>query len=314
MTKGKKSSRKPKLITGIIIATLLVVTVFIAFNRSNFLVLNPAGEVASQQRELMVIATLLMLIVVIPVFFMTFFFAWHYREGNHKAKYRPEWSHNSLAEFTWWTVPLIIISVLGVIIWQSSHALDPYKPLEQTKKPLTVQVVALEWKWLFIYPEYNIATVNYLQIPEKTPVNFEITADAPMNSFWIPQLGGQVYAMAGMETKLHLIADKTGEYQGSSANLSGSGFSGMKFKAISSSESDFHKWVSGAQLSPERLAMDSYNELAKPSKDNLPATYALKQKDLHDKIMMKYMQPDSEYGRPPAEGYSENKQEDHAHH
>lgn len=295
MTKDRKNSRKAKIIAGITIGTLLAAIVFIAFNRSNFLVLNPAGEVASQQRELMIIATLLMLIVVVPVFFMTFFFAWRYRESNTKAKYRPDWSHNALAEFTWWTVPLIIISILGVIIWRSSHALDPYKPLEQTKEPITVQVVALDWKWLFIYPDHNVATVNYLQIPEKTPINFEITAEAPMNSFWIPQLGGQVYAMAGMETKLHLIADKTGEYQGSSANLSGSGFSGMNFKAIATSESDFRKWVGSAQLSPERLTMESYRQLAKPSKDNPPATYLLEQKDLHDKIMDKYMRAGTEY-------------------
>lgn len=313
MTKSKKSSQITRLTLAIIASVLLAVGVFIGFNRDSFLVLNPAGEVASQQRELMIIATLLMLIVVIPVFFMTFFFAWRYRESNHKAKYRPDWSHNSLAEFTWWTVPLIIISVLGVIIWQSSHALDPYKPLAGDKKPLTVQVVALEWKWLFIYPEYNIATVNYLQIPEKTPVNFEITADAPMNSFWIPQLGGQVYAMAGMETKLHLIADKTGEYEGSSANLSGSGFSGMKFQAEATSESDFFKWINGVQLSPEHLTMDKYNELAQPSKDNPPAIYQLEQKDLHDKIMMKYMQPGTNKPYRP-ESYSENKNEDHSHH
>jgi cytochrome o ubiquinol oxidase subunit 2 len=312
MTKGKKSPRKTKIVASGIIAVLLAIVVFTVFNRSNFLVLNPAGEVASQQRELMIVVTLLMLIVVIPVFFMTFFFAWRYRESNHKAKYRPEWSHNSLAEFTWWTVPLIIISILGVIIWRSSHALDPYKPLEQTKAPITVQVVALDWKWLFIYPDYNVATVNYLQIPEKTPINFEITAEAPMNSFWIPQLGGQVYAMAGMETKLHLIADKAGEYQGSSANLSGSGFSGMKFKATATSEPDFHRWINSARLSPERLTMESYEQLAKPSKDNPPTTYLLEQKDLHDKIIMKYMRSSEEKQRP--EGYSENTNEDHSHH
>lgn len=312
MAKTQKSLRKVKIITGAVIAILLAAVVFVALNKSNFLVLNPAGEVAAQQRELMVVATLLMLVVVIPVFFMTFFFAWRYRESNHKAKYRPDWSHNTVAEFTWWTIPLIIVSILSVMIWRSSHALDPYKPLEQTKEPVTIQVVALDWKWLFIYPDYDIATVNYLQIPEKTPINFEITSAAPMNSFWIPQLGGQVYAMAGMETKLHLIADKAGEYQGSSANLSGSGFSGMKFKTTATSESDFRKWISSAQQSQERLTMESYEQLANPSKNNPPATYSLEQKGLHDKIMMKYMKPNGDTQRPKS--YEKNTNEDHSHH
>ena len=273
-------------------SVLLAALATFFFKSSSFAVLNPQGTVAAQQRDLIITATLLMLIVVVPVFIMTFAFAWRYREGNRKAKYTPDWDHNYLAEFTWWTLPLIIIVILSGIIWRSSHALDPYQPLKDDKKALTVQVVALEWKWLFIYPEQGIATVNYVQFPENTPINFEITADAPMNSFWIPQLGGQVYAMAGMETKLHLMADKTGEFQGSSANLSGDGFSGMKFTAKATTQADFDKWVQSAKQSAGKLGMDEYDSLSEPSKDNPPATYSLGQNDLHDKIIMKYMRPD----------------------
>jgi cytochrome o ubiquinol oxidase subunit 2 len=152
-------------------------------------------------------------------------------------------------------------------------------------------VIALDWKWLFIYPEQRIATVNYVAFPEKTPVNFQITADAPMNSFWIPQLGGQIYAMPGMSTKLHLMADRTGEFRGSSANISGEGFAGMTFTAKSDTSAGFDRWVKSIKQSPNQLSLGTYDQLAKPSQDNPPMYYSLKEHNLYDIVVMKFMEP-----------------------
>lgn len=259
-------------------------------------VLNPKGPIAHQQMDLMITALLLMMIVVLPVFFMMFLFAWKYRAGNKKAKYTPDWDGHRIAEIAWWTIPGIIITILGFMIWRSSHDLDPYRALSSDKKPITVQVVALQWKWLFIYPEYGIASVNYLQFPEDTPLNFEITADAPMNSFWIPQLGGQVYAMAGMTTKLHLMADEPGSYAGSSANLSGEGFSNMTFTAKAGSRAEFDAWVKSLRASQKVLDMAEYAKLAKPSLDSAVISYSSTEPGLHSKVIDKYMKPVAEEG------------------
>ncbi|MFA6916106.1 MAG: ubiquinol oxidase subunit II [Parachlamydiales bacterium] len=248
--------------------------------------LNPKGIIALKEKKLMLIATALMLIVVIPVFILTVYVAWKYRAGNTKAEYDPNWNHSILAETVWWGFPFIIIAILSVYAYESSHELDPYRPLQSETKPLRIQVVALQWKWLFIYPEQNVATVNFIQFPEKTPINFEISADAPMNSFWIPQLGGQVYAMPGMTTKLHLIADEQGLFSGYSANISGVGFAGMTFKAQASSEEDFNKWVADVKKSTEKLNVDSYKNLAEPSKNNPVASFVLDKPDLFEWIVM----------------------------
>jgi cytochrome o ubiquinol oxidase subunit 2 len=268
----------------------------------NVAVLNPGGIIADKQRNLMILSTLIMLVVVIPVFVLTFVISWRYRAGNTKAKYTPDWDHHRWYETIWWGLPLAIIAILSVIIWQSSHELDPYRPLASDKKPVTIQVVALQWKWLFIYPEHNIASVNYIQFPVDTPVNFEITADAPMNSFWIPQLGGQVYAMAGMKTTLHLEANKLGSYDGVSANLSGQGFAGMKFVAKASLEGDFYNWLSVVKQSPGTLNTGEYAKLTLPSENNPVAYYPSVENGLYDKVIMKYMMPqkqtDSETMQP----------------
>ena len=234
-------------------------------------IFHPAGPVAQQEWDLILMSFMLMLVVIIPVFILTAGIAWRYREGNTKASYRPDWDHSRLAESVWWGFPLTLITILSVITWNSTHHLDPFRPLASTTAPLTIQVVALEWKWLFIYPEQNIATVNTVHFPEDTPVRFEITADAPMNSFWIPSLGGQIYAMAGMSTQLQLLSDKPGSYRGSSANLSGRGFAGMHFQAIAEREYDFKQWVNQTKLSPQRLSQVSYDKLAVPTQNNPPA-------------------------------------------
>jgi cytochrome o ubiquinol oxidase subunit 2 len=275
----------------ILLAAATIGLTWLFLQGANIPVLNPKGWVGMQQRDLIYTSTLLMLIVVIPALVMTGLFAWKYRQSNKKAKYTPDWDNDIVSEVIWWGLPCVIIAVLSVIVWTSSHQLDPFKPLDSKVKPLRIQAVALQWKWFFIYPEQGIATVNYIQFPEQTPIDFEITADAPMNSFWIPQLGGQIYAMSGMKTQLHLIANEVGVFRGCSANLSGTGFSGMTFTAEASSEGAFQNWVERARRSPVQMNLDEYNRLVVPSKYNPVATYVLGTEDLFDQIVMKFEMP-----------------------
>lgn len=279
---------------GGLIGALAILTVFLVIYLPghNFGMLSPAGHIASREKRLMLMVLALSLVVVIPVFIMLFAFAWKYREGNKAAKYSPELGGNRLAETVWWAIPIAIIGFLSFMTWQSSHELDPFKPLVSTTKPLTIQVVALEWKWLFIYPEQHIASLNYVQFPVNTPLNFQITSDAPMNSFWIPQLGGQIYAMSGMTTELHLTAAKPGDYRGMSANISGDGFADMHFTARASSAEGFSNWLSSVRQASTTLDTQSYNALAKPSKTKAPiASYGHAEAGLYDRIIMKYMMP-----------------------
>ena len=277
-------------IVGIVILAAFV-ALFVWLSGQPMPVLQPKGMIGVKQRDLMVISTLLMFIVVIPVFILTLAFAWKYRESNKSAKYTPDWGHSYVAEFLWWGIPLVIIVALSIITWKSTHELNPFNPIDTGKKALNVQVVALNWKWLFIYPEHGIASVNLLEFPEKTPVSFEITSDAPMNSFWIPQLGGQIYAMPAMRSKLHLIADEKGTFRGCSANLSGKGFSGMNFEVIAGSEKDFYDWIGSIKASAPLLNSESYEKLKEPSSYDKPIFYRLDQGDLFDQIIMKYSMP-----------------------
>lgn len=252
-------------------------------------VLNPQGIIAEKERGLIIFTVLLGLIVVIPVFVMLFAFAWKYREGNAKATYTPDDDTNKWIEGLWWGIPIVIIGILSVVTWTSSHDLDPYKKLDSNVKPITIRVVALQWKWLFLYPEQGIATINEVRFPEKTPVNFELTADAPMNAFWIPSLGSQIYAMSGMTSKLSLEAKNTGTYNGVSSNISGKGYSGMTFKAISETRRDFDMWAKNIAQSDNHLTWDVYDKLVEPSENNQVTYYMLHDSDLYNKVIMKYM-------------------------
>ncbi|MHC8322188.1 ubiquinol oxidase subunit II [Pseudomonas sp. GB2N2] len=254
----------------------------------NMTLLDPKGQVGLDERNLIITATLLMLLVVVPVIVMTFLFAWKYRASNTDAVYTPKWSHSTKIEIAVWAVPVLIIAALGYVTYKSTHALDPYKPLESDVKPITIEVVALDWKWLFIYPEQGIATVNKIVFPAHTPINFKITSDSVMNSFFIPALGGQIYAMAGMQTKLHLIANQNAEMDGISANYSGAGFTGMKFKAIATSQEDFDAWVSEVKKAPKQLEKAEYEALAKPSQNNPVALYNSYTPNLFQTILDKY--------------------------
>ncbi|MHC8292020.1 ubiquinol oxidase subunit II [Pseudomonas sp. LB3P58] len=254
----------------------------------NMTLLDPKGQVGLDERNLIITATLLMLLVVVPVIIMTFLFAWKYRASNTDAVYTPKWSHSTKIEIAVWAVPVLIIIALGYVTYKSTHALDPYKPLESDVKPITIEVVALDWKWMFIYPEQGIATVNKIVFPAHTPINFKITSDSVMNSFFIPALGGQIYAMAGMQTKLHLIANQNAEMDGISANYSGAGFTGMKFKAIATSQEDFDAWVSEVKKAPKQLEKAEYEALSKPSQNNPVELYSSVTPNLFQTIVDKY--------------------------
>ena len=169
---------------------------------SSIVMLFPKGKIATEERNLLFIIQILMLLVIIPVYILTFIFSWKYSVKNPKGKYDPDLVDNTIAEYIWWGLPLIMVLIVSILTWIKTYELDPYKPLASSTKPMTIQVVALQWKWLFIYPEEKIATVNFVQFPKQTPIHFEITSDAPMNSFWIPSLGGQIYAMPKMKTEL----------------------------------------------------------------------------------------------------------------
>lgn len=287
--KNKKESSKSSILLIALITIAIIGVIGTILWTVDTAILQPSGVIAAKERQLIIFTTLLGSTVVVPVLVMLFVVAWRYREGNTKATYSPNLEGHRGLEAIWWGVPLAIIAVLGVVTWQSSHELDPYKPLDSSVKPITVQVVALQWRWLFIYPDEKIASLNEVRFPVGTPINFVITADAPMNSFWIPKLGGQVYAMSGMSTKLHLQADEIGDFEGSSANISGQGFAGMRFTAKAVSSSDYIQWLETTRHSGAELDHTSYLQVAAPSKDHDPAYYVLRQPDLYDTIIMKYM-------------------------
>lgn len=245
-------------------------------------VLEPKGPIALSEMHLIRNATWLMLIVVVPVFALLFSFAWWYRAENKKAKYLPEWEHAKMDELIWWAIPFEIVLVLAALIWGSSHSLDPHRSLSAPEEAITIQAVALPWKWLFIYPEQGIASVNYLQVPEGVPLAFEVTADAPMNSLWIPALGGQIYAMTGMTNRLHLLASEEGEYAGMSANYSGEGFADMRFVVQATSQEEFDAWV--AATPGELLDWETYEALAAPG-TTTPRHFGAVESGLYDDIL-----------------------------
>ncbi len=267
----KRFTHKLLTKTSGLIALALVLPLLGGCNLEEFLLFQPKGEIAEQQAYLISLSFWIMMLVVAPVVVMTIWFPIRYRasrKDTEKAKYTPNWEHSNKIEFWVWTLPLIIIIWLGIITYQTSFSLDPRKPIESQKETMRIHVVALDWKWLFIYPEEEIATVNELTIPVDTPVEFLITSDTVMNSFSIPSLGSMIYAMAGMENQLHLIGEEIGVYRGYSANYSGFGFSGMKFKTHVVNETDFNTWVGKVKQSTDTLTPERFNELSKKTKDH----------------------------------------------
>lgn len=263
-------------------------------------VLSPSGDIAIQQRDLIYISVALMLIVIIPVMILTVVFAWRYRASNTKAEYRPDWHHSTLIELVVWSVPLMIIIALGAITWVTTHRLDPYRPLDRIAadkpipadtRPLVVEVVAMDWKWLFLYPEYGIATVNELAAPVDRPITFHLTSSNVMNSFYIPALAGQIYTMAGMQTKLHAVINEAGTYKGFSANYSGAGFSGMHFQFHGLDNSAFDQWVAKVRQSDQELSRVNYLQLEAPSEREPVRHYGTVAAGLYDAILNRCVEP-----------------------
>jgi cytochrome o ubiquinol oxidase subunit II len=250
---------------------------------------DPKGDIGVQEKNLILIALGLMLLVVIPVIALTLWFAWRYRASNTSATYAPKWAHSTAIEVVVWTIPCVIVLLLAGLIWRTTHTLDPYRPIESQQKPVRVDVVALNWKWLFIYPDYGVASVNQLAIPVDTPVSFRLTAESLMNSFFIPQLGSQVYAMSGMQTQLHLIANAPGVYAGRSSAFSGPGFSDMHFDTLATSRADFDAWIARAKASPAKLSRSAYEQLAQPGEKAPVALYSYVAPDLFEGVVDKYM-------------------------
>lgn len=256
----------------------------------NIALFNPKGLIAQEQLNLMFFAAGVMLAVAVPTLVLLFFTAWKYRESNAKATYAPGIAHSKFLTPGLWLIPTFVVFLLAPVMWSATHRLVPQKSLAADGKPLIIQVVALRWKWLFIYPEQKIATVNFVQVPVNTPVQFELTADeAPMSSFWIPNLGGQLYAMTSHVNRLNLMADTAGDYPGSSAEINGPGFSGMKFTARAGSIEDFGRFVQEVKQSPEVLDMPMYESVLKPSENNPTAYYSDYDDGLYDSVLSKYM-------------------------
>lgn len=283
--------KKYQKIWGMVIVLLVAIVVLVGWylHRHSVPVLQPAGEVGSKERNLMLFTVLISTVVVVPVFLMLGMFAWRYREGNKKSKYSPDLEGNRLAETVWWAIPTLIIGTISIITWRSSYALDPFRHLSSSKPVLHVQVVALDWKWLFIYPNQDVASVNEAAIPVNTPVDFEITSDAVMTSFWVPQLGGQMYAMPGMSTNLNLMASRTGSFFGSPANISGKGFADMDFKVKSMSDANFSAWIANAKHSTNDLTDTNYIALARPSIKDPVAYYSSVWPQLYNLVVLSYM-------------------------
>ncbi len=293
MTKRKKPFLTPPRVIGasVLVTIAACLAAWLFLQDKNVAVLNPQGIIAHQQVGLMTFTLLLSVAIVVPVFIMLGVIAWKYREGNHKATYDPDHEGSRWLEVAWWGIPIVVIAILSVVTWVSTHELDPYKSIDSDKKALRVQVVSLQWKWLFLYPDYGIASVNELRMPVGTPVNFEITADSPMSAFWIPNLGSQTYAMNGMTSRVSFRADKEGSFRGSNTNISGEGYAAMHFQAIAmKNQKDFDAWASKVKNTASNKELNSgvYAVLAEPNKK--PVThYSSYDQDLYNEIMQKYM-------------------------
>jgi len=283
-----------------IIRSILVFLAVLAFGFVIFFILEgekvqvfqPKGTIAKQELHLILVNLTLMLIILIPTFICLLTVAWKYRSNNAKTKYAPEKKHGKLNQTIIWSIPSVIVLIMAIHTWKATHQLDPYKTIGSKSEELIIQVVALDWKWLFIYPEESIATLNYVQFPEKRPIRFELAADgSPMNSFWIPQLSGQIYCMTGMVTPLHIMADGIGTYPGRAAEINGKGYAKMRFTAHSITEQEFDNWVQEVHASPLKLDQELYRELRKPSIDNPRQFYANVEKNLFQTIVMKVNNP-----------------------
>ena len=263
-------------------------------------VLDPAGDVALQQRNLIIFSTVLMMLIVVPVIVAALVFAWRYRATNESATYEPDWDHSTQLELLIWSAPLLIVICLGAATWTGAHLLAPYRPLGRIQKgvavpagmrPLEVQVVALDWKWLFIYPEQGVATINELVAPVDRPIRFRLTASSVMNTFYAPTLAGMIYAMPSLETKLHAVVNRPGNYWGMSAHYSGAGFSHMRFRFFARSEQGFDDWVARVRAGGGALDRATYLKLERPSEKVAAMRFAAADPRVFDLVVNQCVHP-----------------------
>ncbi len=265
-------------------------------------VADPKGPIAIIERDLLYAAFFIMLIVVIPVYLMVFWFIWRYRAKGGRGEYKPDWHHSNTIEFFVWSVPALIIITLGYLVWTYSYKLDPFKKIASPENTINVQVVAQDWKWLFIYPELGIASVNELAFPVDKAVSLQLTSDTVMNSFLVPALGGQIYAMAGMTSELNLKANETGRFRGRNTQYSGDGFAMQFFEAVAMTEEEFDQWVANARAQPNPLSNTAYEQLAVPSIAHGVEYFSTVQPGLFEQILRKYARrPESTLRRHPPE-------------
>nr|WP_295664516.1 ubiquinol oxidase subunit II [Polymorphobacter sp.] len=260
-------------------------------------VLDPKGPVGAAETTILYNALAIMLVIVVPTIVATLVVAWWFRASNKRATYRPEWVFSGRIELVVWSIPLMVILLLSGVIWTGSHALDPAQPLRSTAKPLEVEVVSLDWKWLFIYPAQGIATVNDLVVPAGTPVHFRLTSASVMSAFFVPQLGSMIYTMNGMATQLNLMADHPGTFDGRSSHYNGDGFSGMHFTLHAVTPEQFAGWAASAGQGTTVLDAAAYRQLARQSLDNKPFVYARAAPGLFDDIVRQKLPPAP--GPPP---------------
>lgn len=280
-----------KLLVPVYICIAILFAVLIS--RGSMPLLEPAGYIADIESKVLWGAIIFALVVGITILTAFFVVISRFKEDNHR-RYEPEWKANKLVLSLGWGIPILAIAFISVLIWDTAHMIDQYRPIHSVNKAVTIQVVALQWKWLFLYPNDHIATMNTLEIPANTPINLELTADAPMNGFWIPALSGQISAMPGMITQLHIEADKPGTYAGSPAEISGDDFADMRFTVKAVSSSDYDSWRAVVAKSANVLDYTSYTQLAKPSGDNSVAYYTTSDANLFHEVVMQFMAPDAD--------------------
>lgn len=291
MSKTPGKRLKPGWIVLLVFFGLADLAMLIAYllHDKNVALLNPKGLIAQEQLRLLVLTVGVLLAVALPTLFVLYFTAWKYRESNTTAKHVPNAPASKSRNRSMWLIPIAVLFMLAPIMWSASHRLAPQKLITANRKPIKIQVIALRWKWLFIYPEQQIASVNFVQMPVNTPVEFDLTADeTPMSSFWIPNLGGQLYSMTSHVNRLNLMADTAGDYPGSSAEINGAGFAGMRFMARASSATEFNQWVENVKQTSDTLDDTTYKTLVRPSENNPTALYATVDTSLYDKVLMKY--------------------------
>ncbi len=302
-TRGRK---KPSVFLLLVPAYAGLAVLFgLLIKQGNLQLLEPAGYIANIQSHIFWVALILAGIIGTSIILSFFYVISRYSEHKHRD-YRPHWNASKKAVALAWGVPILAMAVLSVFVWDTAHMVDPYKTISGNADPMTIQVVALQWKWLFIYPKEHIATINQLELPAGTPVSLELTADAPMNSFWIPRLSGQIYAMTGMVTQLHIRADKVGTYMGSPAEMSGAEFAGMDFTVNVVSRVDYQAWTGRAGKTEASNPLDyaGFLQLAKPSGYLRPAMYRVTDSHLFDRVVLQYMVPGTDPSRLSIKGGS----------